>query len=149
MNVLSEGLTNWKLRLILSALLCMMGLATMISMLLGLFLELTVFDKTIVAVAVFMVGVPTYLIISKLASIDEQTIAIFLNEQVDELSANPEVLVKKETELSSEERIMRNQLLAVFSEKPVYQFLPDKPVKQAYFLMLASLIISFLIWFLG
>ncbi|MBO6523286.1 MAG: hypothetical protein JJ971_05625 [Balneolaceae bacterium] len=149
MNVLSEGLTNWKLRLILSALLCMMGLAAMTSMLLGLFLELTVFDKTIVAIAVFMVGVPTYLILSRLASIDEHTIAIFLNEQVDELSANPEVLVKKEIELTDEERTMRDQLLAIFSEKPVYQFLPDKPVKQAYFLMLSSLVVSFLIWFLG
>ena len=149
MNVLTEGLTNWKLRLILSALLCMMGLATMISMILGLFIELSVYDKTIVAVAVFMVGVPTYLIISKLASIDEYTIAVFLNEQVDELSVNPEILVKNEQELSDEERGMRDKLLAVFSEKPVYQFLPDKPVKQAYFLMLASFVVSFLIWFLG
>lgn len=149
MNVLTEGLTNWKLRLILSALLCMLGLAAMISMVLGLFLELSVFDKTIVAVAIFMVGVPTYLIISGLASIDEHTIAIFLNEQVDELSANPEVLVKNETDLNEDEKKMREQLLTVFSEKPVYQFLPDKPVKQAYFLMVASLAVSFLIWFLG
>lgn len=149
MNVLTEGLTNWKLRLILSALLCMLGLAAMISMVLGLFLELSVFDKTIVAVAIFMVGVPTYLITSGLASIDEHTIAIFLNEQVDELSANPEVLVKNETDLNEDEKKMREQLLSVFSEKPVYQFLPDKPVKQAYFLMVASLVVSFLIWFLG
>ena len=149
MDVLTEGLTNWKLRLILSALLCMIGLATMISMTLGLFIELTVYDKTIVAIAVFMVGVPTYLILSKLASIDEQTIATFLNEQINELSANPEVLIKKVEELNEEERSMRNQLLKVFSEKPVYQFLPDKPVKQAYFLLLASIGVSFLIWFLG
>lgn len=149
MNVLTEGLTNWKLRLILSALLCMMGLATMVSMVLGLFIELSVYDKTIVAVAMFMVGVPTYLILSKLASIDEYTIAIFLNDQVDELSANPEVLVKDEAELSDEERGTRDKLMSIFSEKPVYQFLPDKPVKQAYFLMLASLVVSLLIWFLG
>ena len=149
MNVLTEGLTNWKLRLILSALLCMLGLAAMISMILGLFLELSVFDKTIVAVAIFMVGVPTYLITSGLASIDEHTIAIFLNEQVDELSANPEVLIKDDTDLNEEEKKMREQLLFVFSEKPVYQFLPDKPVKQAYFLMVASLAVSFLIWFLS
>ena len=149
MNVLTEGLTNWKLRLILSALLCMVGLAAMISMILGLFLELSVFDKTIVAVAIFMVGVPTYLIASRLASIDEHTIAVFLNEQIDEFSANPEVLVKNETDLNEEERKMREQLLSVFAEKPVYQFLPDKPVKQAYFLMVTSMAISFLIWFLG
>ncbi|MFV1885300.1 MAG: hypothetical protein ACMZ7B_12485 [Balneola sp.] len=149
MNVLTEGLTNWKLRLILSALLCMLGLAAMISMILGLFLELSVFDKTIVAVAIFMVGVPTYLITSGLASIDEHTIAIFLNEQVDELSANPEVLIKDDTDLNEEERKMREQLLSVFLEKPVYQFLPDKPVKQAYFLMVGSLAVSFLIWFLS
>lgn len=149
MSVLTEGLTNWKLRLILSALLCMLGLSAMISMILGLFLELSVFDKTIVAVAIFMVGVPTYLIVSRLGSIDEHTIAAFLNEQVDELSLNPELLVKDEHDLNEEEKRIREQLLSLFSEKPVYQFLPDKPVKQAYFLMVTSVGISFLIWFLG
>ncbi len=71
MNLLSEGLKNWKLRLILSALLSIMGLGAMISMILGLFVELSVYDKTIVSIAIFMVGIPTYLIMSGLAKIDE------------------------------------------------------------------------------
>ncbi len=149
MNLLSEGLKNWKLRLILSALLCIMGLGAMISMILGLFIELSVYDKSIVSIAIFMVGIPTYLIVSGLAKIDEYTIIRFLNEQVVELSANPEVLVKPESDLNEEEKSMKNQLLDIFSKKPVYQFLPDKPVKQAYFLLLTSMVVSFIIWFLG
>lgn len=62
-----------------------MGLAAMISMVLGLFVELSVYDKSLVAIAIFMVGIPAYLIISGLAKIDELTIAEFLNQQVDEL----------------------------------------------------------------
>ncbi len=149
MNALTEGLTNWKLRLILSALLCMMGLATMISMILGLIIPLSVFDKTIVAIAVFMVGVPTYLIVSRLNSIDEQTIAVFINEQSNDLSINPELLLKNNSELNDDDLKEKEHLISIFSEKPVYQFLPDKPVKQAYFLLIASLLISLLIWFLS
>ncbi|MEQ9308185.1 MAG: hypothetical protein RLN90_01950 [Balneolaceae bacterium] len=149
MELLSEGLKNWKLRLILSALLCIMGLAAMISMILGLFIELSVFDKTIVSIAIFMVGIPTYLILSGLAKIDVSTIIQFLNKQVPELSANTEVLVKPEYELNEKELAIKEQLFQIFSEKPIYTFLPDKPVKQAYFLFLVSMIVSFFIWFLG
>lgn len=149
MHLLTEGLNNWKLRLILSALLCIMGLSAMISMLLGLFISLSVYDKSIVSIAIFMVGVPTYLIVSGLAKIDERTIARFLNEKVTEISFNSEVLIKSESELNDDEITLREQLIAFFSEKPVHQFLPDKPVKQAYFLMLGSMIISWCIWLLG
>ena len=61
-----------------------MGLGAMISMVLGLFVELTVYDKSLVAIAIFMVGVPAYLIISGLGNIDEYTIAAFLNHQVED-----------------------------------------------------------------
>tara|TARA_R110000868_G_scaffold235273_8_gene489108 strand:+ start:17939 stop:18388 length:450 start_codon:yes stop_codon:yes gene_type:complete len=149
MNLLTQGLRNWKLRLILSALLCIMGLGAMISMILGLFIELSVYDKSIVSIAIFMVGIPTYLILSGLAKIDEYTIVRFLNDQVPELSDNPEVLMKLESELNDTEKTMKEHLIQIFKEKPVYSFLPDKPVKQAYFLLLASMVISFFIWFLG
>ncbi len=149
MNLLSEGLKNWKLRLILSALLSIMGLGAMISMILGLFVELSVYDKTIVSIAIFMVGIPTYLIMSGLAKIDEHTIIVFLKEQVPELYENSEVLVKPEQELTEQEKSTRKQLFEVFTEKPVHTFLPDKPVKQAYFLLLGSMIVSFFIWFLN
>ncbi len=149
MNLLSEGLKNWKLRLILSALLSIMGLGSMISMILGLFIELSVYDKTIVSIAIFMVGIPTYLIMSGLAKIDEHTIVVFLNEQVPELYENTEILVKPEEELTEQEKSIRKQLFDVFIETPVHMFLPDKPVKQAYFLFLGSMIVSFTIWFLN
>lgn len=149
MKLLTEGLNNWKLRLILSALLCIMGLAAMVSMLLGLFIELSVFDKSIVSIAIFMVGIPTYLILSGLANIDENTIIMFLNEEVDFIHSNVGVLLKSEFELTEEEQKNREELELVFSETPLYKFLPDKPVKQAYFLMLTSMIISYGVWFLG
>lgn len=149
MALLTQGLNNWKLRLVLSALLCIIGLATMISMILGLFIELSVFDKSIVSTAIFIVGVPTYLIISGLAQIDEYTIVEFLNEHVEEFSAKAEVLIKDDQELGAEEKRIRKELTELFNETPLYKFLPDKPVKQAYLLMLASLLISYAIWFLN
>ena len=147
--MLAEGLYNWKLRLILSALLCIMGLAAMISMVMGLFIHLTVYDKSLVAIAIFMVGIPAYLIISGLANIDEKTIARFLSENVDELNGDIDVLTTDESELSEEQLKTRAKLEQYFRENPVYSLLPDKPVKQAYFLMLGSLIVSFAIWYIG
>ncbi len=61
------------------------------------------------------------------------TIIVFLKEQVPELYENSEVLVKPEQELTEQEKSTRKQLFEVFTEKPVHTFLPDKPVKQAYF----------------
>ncbi|MFN1834968.1 hypothetical protein AB2B38_006880 [Balneola sp. MJW-20] len=148
-TLIQEALTNWKLRLILSALLCIMGLGALISMVMGIFLELTVLDKSIVGMAIFMVGVPAYLIISNLAKVDKYTIAGFLNEQLDAVEGNAEVLVKETGELDTEELSKREQLEQFFQDNPLHTFLPDKPVKQAYFLFLLSLIGSFGIWFLG
>jgi hypothetical protein len=146
-EVLLEGIYNWKLRLVLSALLCIIGLGVLISMALGIFLELTVLDKTIVGIAIFIVGTPAYLIVSKLGKVDQYTIAGFLNESLKEVGGDAEVLVKKETELDPEEKTRREQLEEFFEENPLYNFLPDKPVKQAYFLFLISLISSFGIWY--
>ncbi|MEQ8525206.1 hypothetical protein [Gracilimonas sp.] len=148
-QVLLEGIYNWKLRLVLSALLCIIGLGILISMSLGIFLELTVLDKSIVGIAIFMVGTPAYLIASKLGKVDQYTIAGFLNESLKEVDGDAEVLVKKEDELNPDEKTRREQLEEFFRENPLYNFLPDRPVKQAYFLFLVSLIASFTIWYSG
>lgn len=148
-DILHEGIQNWKLRLVLSALLCIMGLAALISMALGQFVELTVLDKSIVSIAIFMVGTPAYLIASNLGKVDQYTIAGFLNESLQEVQGDAEVLVKKEEELDEEEKTRREQLEEFFTENPLYNYLPDKPVKQAYFLFLLSLVGSFSIWYIG
>ncbi|MEX0723479.1 MAG: hypothetical protein WD357_10905 [Gracilimonas sp.] len=148
-EILHDGIQNWKLRLVLSALLCIMGLAGLVSMALGEFVELTVWDKTIVSIAIFMVGTPAYLIASNLGKVDQYTIAGFLNESLQEVQGDAEVLVKKEDELDEEEKTRRQQLEEFFTENPLYNYLPDKPVKQAYVLFLLSLIGSFSIWYIG
>lgn len=145
--MLTKGLNNWKLRLILSALLCIMGLSAMVSMILGLFVDLTVYDRSLVAIAIFMVGIPAYLIISGLAKIDEFTIARFLNESVMEFNGNAEILAKDKRELDDSELEARKEYEKYFDKNPVHKLLPDKPVKQAYILMLASILISFYIWY--
>lgn len=148
-QILLEGIQNWKLRLVLSALLCIMGLAALISMVLGTFVELSVLDKSIVGIAVFMVGTPAYLIVSKLGKVDQYTIAGFLNERLTEVQGDAEVLVKKEEELDELEKTRREQLEDFFTENPLYIYLPDKPVKQAYVLFVLSLLGSISIWYLG
>ncbi|MEX0845391.1 MAG: hypothetical protein WD022_08910, partial [Balneolaceae bacterium] len=130
-QILMEGIYNWKLRLVLSALLCLMGLGVLISMVLGLIVELTVLDKTIVGIAIFMVGTPAYLIVSNLAKVDQYTIAGFLNESLKEVDGDAEVLVKPEDELDPEEISRREQLEEFFSENPLYNYLPNQPVIQA------------------
>lgn len=148
-QILLEGIYNWKLRLVLSALLCIMGLGMLISMVLGLFVELSVMDKTIVGVAIFMVGTPAYLIVSKLGKVDQYTIAGFLNQSLDEVDGDAEVLVKNENELDPEEQTRREQLEEFFTENPLYNYLPNQPVIQAYVLLVISLVASFGIWYLG
>lgn len=148
-DILLEGIQNWKLRLVLSALLCIMGLAALISMTLGEFVQLTVMDKSIVSIAIFMVGTPAYLIASNLGKVDQYTIAGFLNESLSEIQGDAEVLVKKEEELDEEEKTRREQLEVFFKENPLYNYLPDKPVKQAYVLFVLSLAGSFSIWYMG
>ncbi len=148
-KILAQGLTNWKLRLVLSAILCIMGLAGMISMLLGLFIDLSVYDKSIVAIAIWMVGIPAYLIVSGLANITPKTITDFLNESLPEIDTDTSLLLKDADELDEESKSKQEYLINFFQETPLYQYLPDKPVKQAYLLMLVSMIGSFMIWFFG
>jgi len=148
-KLLSEGLYNWKLRLILSAILSIFGLAALISMALGLFITLSVLDKTIVSIAIAIVGVPTYLILSNLAKIDEYTIAGFLNQTLEELDDDATVLAKAQEELNEHEKEIRQKLEEYFKEKPLYQFLPTQPVMQAYLVFLFSLLASIAIWYFG
>lgn len=148
-EILLEGIQNWKLRLILSALLSIMGLAAFVSMSLGLFVDLTVWDQTVVSIAIFMVGTPAYLILSNLGKVDQYTIAGFLNESLEEVGGDAEVLVKKEDDLDEHEKNRREQLEEFFTENPLYNYLPDKPVKQAYILFVITLLGSFGIWYLG
>lgn len=103
-EILLEGIQNWKLRLILSALLSIMGLAAFVSMALSLIVELTVWDQTVVSIAIFIVGTPAYLILSNLGKVDQYTIAGFLNESLEEVGGDAEVLVKKEDELDENEK---------------------------------------------
>ncbi len=149
LTILKEGLNNWKLRLILSAILCIMGLAGLISMLLGLFINLSIYDKSIVAIAIWMVGIPAYLIISGLAKITPQTVAQFINQSNEDIPADLELLLKEESELDDQSLEKQKELIDLFSHTPVYKFLPDKPVKQAYVLMLVSMLASFGIWFIS
>jgi uncharacterized membrane protein YqjE len=148
-EILLEGIQNWKLRLILSALLSIMGLAAFVSMSLSLFVDLTVWDQTVVSIAIFMVGTPAYLILSNLGKVDQYTIAGFLNESLEEVGGDAEVLVKKEDDLDEHEKTRREQLEEFFTENPLYNYLPDKPVKQAYILFVITLLGSFGIWYLG
>lgn len=145
--LLKEGLYNWKLRLILSALLAIMGLGAMISMILGLFVPISVFEKTLVAVAIFMAGVPTYLIVSGLGQLDEFTIANFLNKSVEGLPGNAELLAKNDDELDDEELEIRKNLIVFLAEHPVVALLPIQPVRQAYFVLLSSMIVCYAIWY--
>jgi len=124
-----------------------MGLGAMVSMILGLFVELSVYDKSLVAIAIFMVGVPAYLIISGLASIDEHTIAAFLNHRVEEFHNQAEILAQLDDGLTERELEVRRELLGFIDDHPVENHLPDKPVKQAYVIMIVSWLVSFGIWY--
>ncbi len=148
-KILTEGLNNWKLRLILSALLCIMGLAALISMILGLFINLSIYDKSIVAIAIWMVGIPTYLILSGLAKITPQSIALFINESTDQVQGDLQILLKNSDELDEASKTKQLELISFFQDNPLHKFLPDKPVKQAYLLMVTSMLVSFGIWFIS
>lgn len=148
-KLLNDGLKNWKLRLILSALLCIMSLSGLISMILGYFIDLSIYDKTIVAVAIWMVGIPTYLILSGLAKITPKSIAQFINENNSQIEGDLQILLKDSNELDPQSKSTQEELIQFFQKTPIYKCLPDKPVKQAYILMLISMIGSFALWYIS
>jgi len=57
------------------------------------------------------------------------------------------VLAKPLDELDDKEKAVREKLEDFFNENPVYQFLPTKPVVQAYLVFLFSLLASIAIWY--
>lgn len=145
-TLIIEGLKNWKLRLVLSALLCIMGLSVLISVAIGAFVELSVYDKSIVAVAIWVVGIPAYLILSDLKKVGPEIIVEFLNQRVSEIDGNARILLEDTAQLDDQTRTKQEAVISYFKENPLHNFLPDKPVKQAYFLMVLSMISSFSIW---
>jgi hypothetical protein len=126
-----------------------MGLAGLVSMSLGFFVDLNTYDKSIVAIAIWMVGVPTYLIISGLAKVTPQSIAQFINENNSQVHEDLQILLRENSELDEQTRDKKNELIKLFQETPLYKFLPDKPIRQAYILMLISMLGSFAIWFIS
>ena len=124
-----------------------MGLGAMISMILGLFVELSVYEKTLVGCAIFMAGIPAYLIISGLAQVDEFTIASFLNESVEKLPGNAELLARDENKMTEIELEERKNLIVFLAEHPIVTLLPVQPIKQAYLVLLFSMIVSFGVWY--
>lgn len=148
-KILREGMFNWKLRLILSALLCLIGLSFLISMVLGVYFSLNIADQTLTGVAIFIVGTPVYLILSKLGEVDEYTIAGFLNATVAEMEGEAGLLLKEDSSLNKEDTLRKQKLEEYLRTKPLRELLPDRPVRQAYYLMLFSMLSCLAIWFLN
>lgn len=138
-RILHELVLNWKLRLVVSALFSMLGLAFLVAVLSGYFAELKLLDQTIVGVAVFIVMIPIYLVIADLPKIDEQTIAEMLNEYVPEFEQKADIILKAESELSTEELQHKDKVEKIYRDRSLYRYLPNRPIKQAAILMIICL----------
>lgn len=141
-RIMHDLVLNWKLRLVVSALFSMLGLAFLVGTVSGFFVELSTFDKSIVGVAVFVVMIPVYLIIADLPKIDEFTIASMLNEKVPEFDQQVELVLNPLEELSEEEKAKRQELEKVLKDEKLYRFLPNRPIKQAIIIMAVSLTLT-------
>jgi hypothetical protein len=141
-RIMHDLVLNWKLRLVASALFSMLGLAFLVGTVSGFFVDLSTFDKSIVGVAVFVVMIPVYLIIADLPKIDEFTIASMLNEAVPEFDQQAELVLNPVDELSEEEVAKRKELEKVLQDEKLYQFLPNRPIKQAIVIMAVSLTLT-------
>lgn len=134
---------NWKLRLVVSALFSISGLAFLISTTSGYIIEdFEILDQTIVGVAVFVIVIPIYLIIADLPKINEYTLADILNQAVPELDRKADLVLKKESELSEAEKNKRKEIEDFFEEDELYRFLPNRPIKQAVMILAGSLILT-------
>ncbi len=138
-RIMHDLVLNWKLRLVASALFSMLGLAFLIGTVSGFFVDLSTFDKSIVGVAVFVVMIPIYLIIADLPKIDEFTIASMLNDAVPEFDQQAELVLNPVDELNEDEIAKRKELEEVLKEEKLYRFLPNRPIKQAILIMVVSL----------
>ncbi len=138
-RILHELVLNWKLRLVTSALLTMLGMAFLISTASSYFVDLTILDRTIVGVAVFVVMIPVYLIIADLPKFNEQTMASMLNDLVPEFNEQAHLVLQPEEELSEEELAKRKEVESLLKQEKLYRVLPNKPLKQGFLLMLICL----------
>lgn len=139
-----ELVLNWKLRLVVSALFSILGLAVLISITSGFIMDdFQVLDQTIVGVAVFVIVIPIYLIVADLPKIDEHTIAEMLNKSIPGAA----LILKSHDELSEEEKTKREEAERLFQDEKLYRFLPNRPVIQAFLLMTISLTLTAGIYF--
>ena len=138
-DILHELVLNWKLRLVVSALFSMIGLASFVALLSGFFTELSLLDQTIVGVAVFIVMIPIYLIIADLPKIDEHTIAEMLNKNAPEFDNKAHIVLKPEAELDNEEIKDKDRIEELYQTKSMHKYLPNKPIKQAGILLVVCL----------
>ena len=138
-DVLHELVLNWKLRLVVSALFSMIGLASFVALLSGFFTDLSLLDQTIVGIAVFIVMIPVYLIIADLPKINEQTIAQMLNEYAPEFKDKADIVLKPEDELDEEELELKNHIEELYQKSSLHKYLPNRPIKQAAILLIVCL----------
>lgn len=139
---LHELVLNWKLRLVVSALFSILGLAFLIATLSGLFADLELIDQTIVGVAVFIVMIPIYLIIADLPKINEQTIAEMLNDLVPGFNQQAHLVLKEKAELTDAEQNKLPKVEELYQDKSLYKYLPNRPINQAVILLLVCLSLS-------
>ncbi|MDX1672214.1 MAG: hypothetical protein R3211_07715 [Balneolaceae bacterium] len=141
---LQELVLNWKLRLIVSAMFSLLGLALVISVASGYFVEgFDVLDQTIVGMAVFLVVIPIYLIAADLPKIDKKTILNLLSENVPELSdKDMDTVLVPTSELDGKKLNEREEIEAFLDKDKLYRYLPTRPIKQAVVLMTVCLAIT-------
>ena len=145
---LRELVLNWKLRLVVSALFSMLGLAILLGTLSGYFMEnFNTLDQTIVGVAVFVIVIPIYLIIADLPKINEQTIAEILNNCIPNLQHDATLILAEEEELTEEERAKREHVEQVFEDERLYRYLPNRPIQQAALIMATCLVLTAGVYF--
>ena len=141
-QIFKELILNWKLRLVASAMVSIFGLAFLVATVSGLVVEMSVLDKSIVGVAVFVVMIPVYLIIADLPKIDKSTITRLLDENVPEMEQRAELLLKDEEELDEQDEELRYKIESFLSDEKSYKYLPSRPIKQAVAILTTSLFIS-------
>ncbi|MFH5831495.1 hypothetical protein ACG2F4_12700 [Halalkalibaculum sp. DA3122] len=143
LHKMHELVLNWKLRLVVSALFSMLGLAILVGTLSGYFMQnFEVLDQTIVGVAVFVIVIPIYLIVADLPKIDEHTIADLLNKQIPDLEYDTKLLLMDEEQMSEEEVARKKKVVKKFADEKLYRFLPTQPILQALLVMLACLLLT-------
>jgi len=146
-RILHELVLNWKLRLFASALFSLLGLSFLIGSASGFIADLTVWDQTIVGIAVFIVTLPIYLIIADLPKIDGQNIVAMLNERVPEFKQQAGLVLKEEADLNEEEKKELERVKLLYKTKSLHTYLPARPMKQAVLLMLTCLILTAVAYF--